>query len=364
MPRVSVIMPAYNQAEYLKRAIDSVLAQTFSDFEFIINDNGSTDKTYAIIDKAKDKRIKLLRNKQNVGSFWGVEQCVSVAKGKYLAYIGSDDVWEKSKLEKQVTFLDSNPDYGAVFTETRIINEKDDPQNWTPFLCSNDYTRYQWLRYFYNNVNAVCWASCMLRKSVKPEATVALSRYKQLCDFYQWILILQSSNIKILPEVLTNYRQHGKNESMHDSDTLNKRSSVEQYHIIDSFYFFRVDELLGIFPELQNYRRIINEENKKFFLALISLQMSKSSHSYQIRKLHATLQIFNEYKNDLLASDLKKYLNFSLDEFMDISGNGLICKYVIENDREKVTNDNFIIKHIAFSRMIKLLFKKIIKRII
>ena len=116
MPRVSVLMPAYNVEKYVGEAIESILNQTFKDFEFIIINDGSTDNTAKIIKEyaKKDKRIKFINNKKNQGFIAALNECLDVAKCEYVAKMDSDDISLPNRLEKQIEFLDSHPDYGMV----------------------------------------------------------------------------------------------------------------------------------------------------------------------------------------------------------------------------------------------------------
>jgi len=108
--KVSVGMPVYNGEKYIKQAIDSVLAQTFSDFEFIISDNASTDQTETICREyeKKDKRIRFIRQEKNKGAGFNFPFVLSKAKSDYFVWIGDDDYWEPTFLEKNVSILNSN----------------------------------------------------------------------------------------------------------------------------------------------------------------------------------------------------------------------------------------------------------------
>jgi glycosyltransferase involved in cell wall biosynthesis len=121
-PIVSIILPTYNGAKYIKRAIDSVLSQSFSDWELLIIDDGSTDNTEEIIKEytKKDYRIIYLKNEKNLGIQKTLNRGLRLAKGEYIARIDDDDIWiDKDKLKKQVDFLDKNPEY--VLVATRVI---------------------------------------------------------------------------------------------------------------------------------------------------------------------------------------------------------------------------------------------------
>ncbi|MCK4454169.1 glycosyltransferase [Candidatus Parcubacteria bacterium] len=114
---VSIILPTYNRATYIRKAIESVLSQTYRGFELIIIDDGSTDETPKIISefKRKDARVKCMTNKPNIGLVKSLNKGVKNAQGKYIARLDDDDFWcDKGKLEKQVKFLENNPSYVAV----------------------------------------------------------------------------------------------------------------------------------------------------------------------------------------------------------------------------------------------------------
>ena len=115
-PRVSVIMPAYNVEKYVGEAIESILNQTFPDFEFIIINDGSTDNTAKIVKEyaKKDKRIKFIDNKENRGFIARLNDCLELARGEFVAKMDSDDISLPERLAKQVEYLDNNPDIGMV----------------------------------------------------------------------------------------------------------------------------------------------------------------------------------------------------------------------------------------------------------
>lgn len=114
-PLVSVIMTTYNQAHLIGKAIESVLSQTFEDFEFIIVNDGSTDNTEKVIKGFNDPRIIYLNNGKNLGVPKSFNSAIKISQGKYIARIDSDDFWSnKNKLKKQVEFLETHPEYVAV----------------------------------------------------------------------------------------------------------------------------------------------------------------------------------------------------------------------------------------------------------
>ena len=124
MPRVSVIIPSYNCASYLGRAIDSARAQTYKDYEILIVDDGSTDNTKDVA-MQYGRRVTYLYQ-QNRGVSAARNHAISKSSGELLAYLDADDMWYPEKLEKQVAFLDAHQDCGMVHSEMSVINEQDE----------------------------------------------------------------------------------------------------------------------------------------------------------------------------------------------------------------------------------------------
>ena len=112
MARVTVIMPAYNVAPYIEEAVESVLRQSFSDFELLIIDDGSSDGTHEVISRMSDSRIRKVRNESNIGLAATLNKGLSMAQTEYIARFDGDDLASPQWLEKNVGFLDNHPDYG------------------------------------------------------------------------------------------------------------------------------------------------------------------------------------------------------------------------------------------------------------
>lgn len=126
-PLVSIILPTHNRASYISTAIESALSQSFKDFELIIINDGSTDKTSKIISEfeKRDSRVRSIANKHNLGLVKSLNKGIKNANGKYIARIDDDDFWcESNKLEKQTKFLDSNPEYVLVGGGAIITNKE------------------------------------------------------------------------------------------------------------------------------------------------------------------------------------------------------------------------------------------------
>ncbi len=126
MSKVSVLIPAFNCEKYIDKCIQSVLSQSFSDFELLICDDFSEDKTLSILEyyKDKDSRINIFNNSSNLGKIDTIDKLLSLCNGEYLTIIDSDDYISEDKLKVQVNFLDNNPEYSFVASSFKRISEK------------------------------------------------------------------------------------------------------------------------------------------------------------------------------------------------------------------------------------------------
>ena len=112
-PKVTVLMPVYNGKKYLRDAMDSILSQNYTDFEFLIINDGSADDSQKIIDSYSDKRIRSLNNEKNIGLVKTLNKGMDAAKGEYIVRMDCDDVSLKNRLSVQVLFMECQPSLGA-----------------------------------------------------------------------------------------------------------------------------------------------------------------------------------------------------------------------------------------------------------
>ncbi len=127
MPRVSVIIPTYNRADFLKNAISSVLQQSYTDFEIIVSDDRSTDHTHALVTSLNDNRIKYIKNSGNKGPSAARNHAILASTGKYIAFLDDDDEWLPEKLEKQISVLErSNKNICGIHSGIIAIDRRSD----------------------------------------------------------------------------------------------------------------------------------------------------------------------------------------------------------------------------------------------
>ena len=132
-PKISVCIPVYNGSNYIAESIESVLAQTYKDFELIVVDNCSTDNTEEIVRNFNDPRLEYFRNKKNLGIVGNHNHCLGVAKGEYICIWHHDDVMLPDNLKFKVQLLDDQPEVGFVHSNIIMIDDKGEvvaPEIW------------------------------------------------------------------------------------------------------------------------------------------------------------------------------------------------------------------------------------------
>jgi glycosyltransferase involved in cell wall biosynthesis len=212
-PKASVVLTSYNHADFIGKTIESVLSQSFQDYELIVLDNCSTDHSIEVIKEyeAKDKRVKLVQNENNLGMVMSVNKGVRLAQGEYVAHLCADDLWKPEKLEKQVEYLDNNNDAAVCFTAVEVISENgeilgDNHFYQKIFDKAENKSRVEWLKTFFFDGNVLCFPSAMVRKSCFDEVGLYDPRYQIALDVDMWVRICSKFDIHLIEEKLTNFR--------------------------------------------------------------------------------------------------------------------------------------------------------------
>ena len=218
MPLVSVIMPSYNYEEYISEAIESVLEQTFDDFELIIIDDASKDNSKKIIQSFDKKNIKIRSffHKENQGLAKTVNECIKKAKGKYISYFSSDDIWSKEKLEKQLEILEKDEDL-IVWSEGLIVDAKSDFTGELFTQIHSALNRKKSGDIFEELLknNYICGQSLIYkRENLK---NVRFDEHLKYLGDYKFIVDLAKEyKFYFIPEPLVMYRIHGRNTIFSD----------------------------------------------------------------------------------------------------------------------------------------------------
>ncbi|MEM6401603.1 MAG: glycosyltransferase [Cyanobacteria bacterium P01_D01_bin.116] len=224
MTKVSVIVPAYNAMTYLPKTIESVLKQTFTDFEVIIVNDGSSDGIEQWVDTITDNRVKLISQK-NQGAATARNTGIADAKGAYIAFIDSDDLWEPTKLKKQVHCLDKNPDVGLVYAWISSIDKNGN--NRGKIYASNSEGNV-WEKLIEENI-VRSGSAAMVRRDCFEELGVFDQNLRFAEDWEMWIRIARNYSFAVIKEPLVYYRHHANNKSRNYIKTIdNFRLIIEK----------------------------------------------------------------------------------------------------------------------------------------
>jgi glycosyltransferase involved in cell wall biosynthesis len=202
-PKVSIIIPTKNRADYVSAAIQSILNQTFVDFEIIIVDGASIDNTREVIIKFDDKRIRYIREKRDRGISTSRNIGIRLSRGKFVAFLDDDDLWMPSKLEKQLKLISKNPDIGAVSTGAWRINKSGKMIGFRiPFLRGNIFPKILEKNYIGNTSLVLVRKECFKKVGLFDEDLPAGE------DFDLWVRLAKYYQFDYVREPLVLYRVH------------------------------------------------------------------------------------------------------------------------------------------------------------
>ena len=334
MPKVSVLLTSYNHGDYIGESIESILNQTFKDFELVILDDASTDNSVEVIKKYKDKRIKTIFRKKNLCRAI-CKEIIEPLEGEYIAIAHCDDKWEKDKLEKQVKYLDKHKNTAACFTWVGLINENgeilsDQQKSYTVFNVKNK-TRYEWLNHFFNVGNCLCHPSVLLRKSVQINDDLYTNGLGALPDFYRWVKLLLKYDIHILEEELTYFRVRSNGENSSGINPANLiRNSFDVYKVLDLYKSIEDKNMfLKIFPEAKKYmvkKEIIIEYALAQMCLNANVVWNKSYKFYGLNLLYELLQ------NEKTEKKLKELYDYNHQSFIkEVANNDIFGVIKKEN---------------------------------
>jgi len=278
-PKVSILIPAYNHGRFVSEAIESVLNQTFQDFEICISDDFSQDNTWSEICKYRDRRIKKVRLKKNKGAVFNTWKAFQMARGEYIAILNSDDKFRPEKLQKQVDFLDNNAAYGAVFSRAELINEKGNklPDEENPLqntFKQENRSQIEWLRRFFWEGNGLCHPSVLIRRQCYQTVGFYKAIYRQLPDFEFWIRLVQRFPIHVLPEELVEFRilDHNANTSARTIENIIREDFEFRQILLQIIEKTDIHTLSKILKKPK-----ITENNKLFVLAELAMKLRREN---------------------------------------------------------------------------------------
>ncbi len=241
-PLVSIVMSNYNGELLIRQTIESVLAQTYQNWEFLIFEDCSTDRSREIIRSFDDPRIKPFFAETHEHMVYGFNHGITHSSGELIARIDSDDTWEPEKLQTQVDFFRDHPGYGACFTLVNFfdeygnaLSEKDTDR--VLFWDTKNMSQAEWLRTFYFYGCVVSHPTAMFPRKVIEKVGLYNLGYVQVQDYDLWTRIVKHYPLHIIRKKLTNYRwfSTGANASA-PSEKASRRSNFEFSQVFCTFF--------------------------------------------------------------------------------------------------------------------------------
>ncbi len=306
MPEISVIMAAYNAAKHIGESIKSVLKQTYQNFEFIIVDDASTDETERIIEGYNDRRIKVIKNVENIGPAKSRNKAIAVSRGRFIAIMDADDISLPHRFETQINILVSNPDCALVGSSAYMIDEDGTYKSIINVKVHDDEIRKCILQN-----NCFVHGSVMIRRNAMLDMGGYNDRFKYSHDYDLWLRIIERYRVGNLPEPLYCWRlsstqiSSAKKTNQNNYAELAKREACERVvlKILSVISFLEARLLLQdvnsneIAEKLKNIKKYLNFSKKDI--------KNPELDCYTVE----SIPIINTYFNDEFSDECKYELN-------------------------------------------------------
>lgn len=312
-------MPVCNAEKYLREAIDSIIHQTLTDFEFLIIDDGSTDNSIDIINSYTDSRINLICNEKNLGISATLNKGIEIASTELIARMDADDISYPDRLQKQYDFFQNNPGFALLSTSTRVVSSDNKPVRIDKFDNA----------YYYYNLNFICWmyhSTIMYKRSVVIDVGKYAVPYSE--DFDLFWQISRKYKIYNLKEVLLDYREC--DESLSTTTKREEYENSQHEQVLRNIHYYTGSNYHLTYNEIECFRHnflpLLQQNNCEAIVAclkkleFISVCISKAGNvnnnsiAVQEAAYHKKEFILNYFYSNL--SWIKsKWLNIRTDYF-------------------------------------------------
>ena len=251
-PLVSVLMVNYNHEDSIRESIESVLSQSFDNLQFVIVDDGSTDRSCEIVESFHDPRLEFYRLPENRHICYATNFGLTKVRGDYLARIDSDDLWLPDKLERQLAFLSAHPEYKICFTQADLIDEhgcniNESQPDLLKLLRRGTFTgQVDALRFFFFEGNCLIHSSVLMDIEVFRKLGDFNPCYMQAHDFDYWVRAAKHTPLFVMPEPLTLVRRYSGEEHANTSNTgeVNTCRFLNEFTDIRAHFFDDMSDAL------------------------------------------------------------------------------------------------------------------------
>jgi glycosyltransferase involved in cell wall biosynthesis len=226
-PAVTVLMPLYNGEHYVREAVVSILRQSWTDFELLIIDDGSTDASPDIVTARRDERIVLLRNPSNMGVAATLNRGLKAARGRYIARMDADDISLPDRLERQVRFMDEHPDVGISGGWVRLFGGGE-----LPYTCRVPTDHHDVAAYMLFE-NALWHVTAIMRRDVLSRASLYYDPvFSRSEDYDLWTRAGQHFALANIDQILVKVRRHKQSVTRSNWDEMTKQTEIIQERLL------------------------------------------------------------------------------------------------------------------------------------
>lgn len=304
IPKISIVMPVFNRERYIKSSVESILNQTFSDFEFIIVNDGSTDKTLEILESYKDDRIKIFNNETNRGIVYSRNRGLKETNSELIGMFDSDDIATPDKFQLQYSFLEKNPDIAMVGAGAKWIDEDGKllTKKWKVDKPNKQIPAILLFR------NYFIQSTILVRKKAIPKGLYS-SGFDVVEDYKMWFEISQYHKVANINKYLILYRVHSDNVSSIDTIQYSLHDKLYRF-IFDKYGINITDEELNAHYAIKN-NEPISSKNELINIEKWLLKIAK--HNKTVKKYNQNALkkvIFNRWLK--VCSKSKKIGFFAL----------------------------------------------------
>lgn len=363
-PKVSVVLAVYDHENFVGQTVESIIGQTYEDWELIIIDDCSKDHSAEVVRQYQDGRIHFYQAERNRGTVRTFNELLKKAKGEYVAFIGSDDLWQSEKLQEQLDYMERHEETAVCFSWAEFIDEEGRLYSELGKKCDYDInifkqenrTQGEAMRYFFDSANYFCHPSALVRSAVIRETGGFDPRFRQLHDFDYWVRILQKHPVYIIQKPLTRYRRLStENNSL---SAVNRQNNIRLINEIQTIIYTMVKDMdREIFceafhdllkKEITNQTQLICE---KYFVLL-------RWHIMGVNNRHAAFRFLDAFMDDEVIGCLEQEYQYSLSDYYEEMGKALTLypfdfyeEYAVLEDQYKALKKAYKSQEKAVARL-------------
>lgn len=336
-PTVTVLMSAYNAEAYIADSVNSILNQSFTDFEFIIINDGSTDSTgeYLSEIEKRDHRIKYIINEKNIGLAGALNKGLRLSKGKYIVRMDADDVSLPNRIQKQVTYMDSNPEIGVSSGWILSFGEKS-----TVWKCPEIHDQI-WTRMFFRN--SLWHPAVIFRNGILKNYNFEYDEnYERSQDYDLWSKMASVTKFGNLQEVILKYRLHENQVSKIEGNSIRIRLRLAERFLgrnLSEQEKFLHKLLFSAFPECSNddvkqlddwllYLKSVNRKNCVYKENYFNTLLDKEFKKFNRKKFYVEISKYARYRPSfikyLLQNRCRLFFSIPVKEIVKIIAKSLL----------------------------------------